>query len=247
MVEGLDGLVLDIKVGNGAFMSTLEKAKELGDYMMKLAKEIDLPLRITFSAMDEPLGNYIGNWLEVVEAEESLKGNCPKDLRILTENLVTSMLILGKISTNYYEALINIREVWEKGYALENFYKMIKLQEGNFENSKMLYKNTNRKDIVSNQKGYITNINAKEIGISSMILGAGRKSQYDQIDYSAGIVLNKKYGDYIEKGEILATIFGKKTDIFDLVIKRIEESITIDDKIDENSIANKSIILEEWY
>lgn len=242
LVEGLDGLVIDLKVGNGAFMHSIDEAKELAEAMASVARLSGLKMRLLFTSMDQPLGNKIGNWLEIEETIDSLKGNAPEDIRFLTEELSAAMLLTAGIENDKSIALEKIRKVWDSGEALNNFYKMVNSQNGNIEESYKKHSNVEKFVVKASQSGFINQIDTLYIGIAGIMLGAGRKSIEDKIDYAAGIILHKKIGEEVKSGEVIATLQAK--DKFKLyeAADLISNSIIISDI---QPIKSK-LILDEW-
>ncbi|HHI87607.1 MAG TPA: thymidine phosphorylase [Candidatus Cloacimonetes bacterium] len=210
IASGVDGLVIDLKVGNGAFIGTVEHAEQLARIMSKIAKDFSKKIIINFTDMNEPLGRYIGNAVEVIEAIEFLKGNMEPDLKEVTFQLVADMLILAGVSENFNEVDIIIDQAIDSGRALERFRKGIELQHGNPEviDDYSLFPQPKYKiAIYAKQTGYIKNINSKVIGYALIDVKAGRKQLDDTIDHAAGLKLLKKVGDEVTKGESIAELF----------------------------------------
>ncbi len=243
LVEDLDGLMLDMKVGNGAFMQDFDSARILAESMAKVAVKTGLKMRILFSSMEQPLGHSIGNWIEVEETIESLSGNYCSDIRIVTERLAAGMLLLGGIETELQTAIESVRKVWDDGTALNYFDMMIEQQNGNIEKSRNRYKNINSEIVVSDIDGIVTQIDTLYLGISGIMLGAGRKNVEDVLDYGAGIKLHRKLGDEVKKGDILATVFAKDKDKFPQAIDLIKNCIIISDG---KNFKMPDLILDEW-
>jgi len=210
IASGVDGLVIDLKVGNGAFIGTVEHAEQLARIMSKIAKDFDKKIIINFTDMNAPLGRYIGNTVEVIEAIEFLKGNMEPDLKEVTYQLVADMLILAGISENFDEAEIMMDQAIESERALERFRKGIELQNGNpavIDDYSLLPQPKYKKDIYAHRAGYIKNINSKSIGYALIEVKAGRKHVDDKIDHAAGLKLLKKVGDKVTKGEPIAELY----------------------------------------
>jgi len=204
-------LVLDVKVGNGAFMKDIESATKLGEKMISIGKLCGLDTTVVLSNMNEPLGNKIGNNLEVEEAIEVLKNKGPKDLTEVSITLATCMNMLVN-SISYDEANKQVKEVLEKGKAYDKFVEWINYQGGKLKFNKAL----NTFEIKSDKTGYITSMNTENIGKISNMLGSGRIKKDDIIDYTAGITLKAKIGDYVEKGQTIAIFHTKLDDISSL-------------------------------
>ena len=207
IASGAKNLVLDIKVGSGAFMKNVLEATKLGQTMVNIGKNASINTVAVLSNMSEPLGNNIGNNLEVIEAIEVLKGNGPKDITDISIELASYMVSITKKIT-YEEAKNKVVEVLTSGQALNKFYDLVKYQGGDISklnhNSKYEYK------VYAEKSGYITKMDTAKIGKISSMLGAGRIKKDDLIDYNAGIILNKKINDYVNKNDLLATLYTDK-------------------------------------
>lgn len=231
IASGASNLVLDVKVGSGAFMKNLDSAKKLASTMVNIGKNSNINTLAILSNMNQPLGNNIGNILEVKEAIEVLNGNGPKDLKELSIELASYMVSLYKKIT-YEEAFKQVTEVLENKQALAKFYEFIKYQGGNIEKVKFTPKYEYK--VYSKQEGYITKMNTEEIGKIASLLGAGRMTKDDVIDYEAGIVLNKKINDYVKVNDLLATLYTNKE--IDLTNNYLETIKITDEKIENNLI-----------
>lgn len=208
LAEGIQGLVLDVKVGSGAFMKDLEGARELAKTMVETGNSFGVKTVAVITDMNEPLGMAIGNSLEVRESIECLKGNAPEDLMEVTLYLGALMLRLAGIEAEIEEGKKRLTELIENGSALERFIKMIELQGGNpkiVERPTLLPYSCLSIDITSPESGYVQSMDAEAVGIASMILGAGREKMDSTIDPAAGIILKKKVGDFVEKDELLCS------------------------------------------
>ena len=203
---GAKKLVLDVKVGSGALIKNKEDAKRLSKLMIDIGKNSGIEVICILTNMDVPLGNNIGNSLEVEEAIEILQGTKLGPLRELCIELSSHMVSLG-LAIPYKEAKEKVLINLENGNAYNKFLELIKTQNGRIEE---LPKASNKYEIKSMTEGYITNIDAYKLGILSMSLGAGRKNKEDKLDYSAGIVVHKETSDYITKGEVIMTLYTNK-------------------------------------
>jgi pyrimidine-nucleoside phosphorylase len=192
--------------------------------------------------MDQPLGNKIGNWLEIEETIDSLKGKAPDDIRFLTEELSVATLLTAGIENDKTIALEKIRNVWDSGEALNNFYKMVNSQNGNIEESYRKHSKVEKFEVKAANSGFINQIDTLYIGISGIMLGAGRKAVEDIIDYSAGITLHKKIGDEVKTGEVIATIQSK--DKFKLY--EAADLISLSIIISDIQPVKHKLILDEW-
>lgn len=211
IASGAKNLVLDIKVGTGAFIKDLKSARKLAKLMINIGKSCGINTVAVLTNMDIPLGNKIGNLLEVQEAIEVLKNKGPNDLKEVCIVLAAKMnSITNKIS--YSKSLQQVNEVLKSGKAYEKFTSLIKEQGGSLNN--LNKKSKYSFEIYSDKIGYINNIDGEMVGKICVMLGAGRNKITDNIDYTAGIVLNKKLNDYIDKNTLIATIYtSKKLDI----------------------------------
>lgn len=242
--EDLDALVIDLKVGKGAFMDTFDKAKELAEAMIGVARAVGLRMRILFTNMNEPLGAKIGNWLEFEESLESLesRNNAPNDIAELTARLAASMVIAGGIATSEADALNVVHAAWASGKPLEIFRSLIQEQGGDIDAAKMRFANLPKKAIIAPADGMITDIQAREIGLAGIMLGAGRQRTEDVLDYGAGIVFHKKCGAEVRKGEEIGYVQGTRTETFDAAVAYIEQNI----HITKQDFTPLPMVLEEW-
>ena len=207
IASGASNLVLDVKVGTGAFMKNIEEAISLATTMVNIGKNAGINTIAILTNMDQPLGNNIGNALEVKEVIDVLNGNGPQDLKEISIELATYMVSLYK-DISYDLAKQKVIEVLENKKALNKFYQFVSKQGGNINelkiNPKYEYK------IYSKKQGYIVKMDTEKIGKISSLLGAGRITKDDVIDYEAGIVLNKKINDYVKINDLLATFYTNK-------------------------------------
>lgn len=209
LASGASSIVIDVKVGNGALMKTEESAKKLAKLLVKIGKKYNKKVVCFITNMDEPLGYAIGNSLEVLESINTLIGKGPKDLTELVTELASYMVSIGK-NIDLEEAKKQVIENINNGKAYEKFKELVKEQEGNLNQIKI---SSNVEIIKSKKEGYISNINALELGEIARILGAGRLNKEDNIDFEVGIILNKKVGDKIEKDEELLKIYYNKKQV----------------------------------
>lgn len=220
---GADAIVLDVKYGTGAFMKNLDDAVLLAQAMVDIGHEVNRKTIAVISNMNEPLGFAIGNSLEVIEAIDTLNGNGPKDLEEICIELAAHMLYLagkGDIS----DLKLELHNRLNNGVAFKKFKEFVASQGGDvnsIEDTSLLPHENRRFEFVSRESGYVSSIDAEKLGFASMLLGGGRAKKTDCIDYGVGIRLNKKVGDYVEKGTPLATLFindeGKIKDVIELL------------------------------
>lgn len=211
IASGADCIVLDVKVGSGAFMKTKEDAISLSKIMVSIGEKFNKKIVALITDMDMPLGHAIGNSVEVWESCEVLKGRGPEDLREVSVCLAANMLCsAGKGSLQECTELV--KETINSGKALEKFREMVLAQGGDlseFESPNYLMNLNNYEyKVFSGEDGYIFKLDTEKIGKAAMILGAGREKKEDNIDYSAGIILRKKTGDSVKKGELIATFYS---------------------------------------
>lgn len=244
LASGTDAICLDVTVGEGAFMKTVSQAKELATTMVEIGKSLNKNTVAIISDMSEPLGFAVGNALEIKEVINSLHGNGPKDLMELCYTSGAIMLKQAHVVDDEVKAKEMLKNAIDSGKAFDAFCNMVKAQGGDvsyilnpdkFEVSKHII------PIKADKDGYIQSINALIIGESAMKLGAGRETLEDVIDPSAGIVLNKKVGDYVNSGDLLATAYTNKDNIDD-VINDIKNDFVIDERKKEHIDVIKEII-----
>ena len=237
IASGADAIVLDVKVGDGAFMKTPEAAKELAQEMVNIGKEVGRETIGVISDMDQPLGYAIGNALEVMEAIELLKGNGPKDLLELTLTIGANMLLCAKVVSSIEEGKKMLQENISNGKGLEKLKEFVKALGGDIapiDDFEKFPKAKYVKAVISDKEGYITKIKAEAFGLIAMELGAGRATKESEIDLAVGIVLNKKRGEKICKGEILAYIHANDENKLIKAENDIKKNIIIEDKYDKN-------------
>lgn len=205
-----DGIILDVKVGSGAFMKNLDLARELAKSMLQIGESFDRKVVTVLTDMDQPLGYAVGNALEVVEAVETLKGKGPKDFTELCETLVAVALqVKGDVKT-LEEGKEKVAEVLKSGRAVEKLKEFINYYGGNgnlVDDYSLLPQAQNTRVVLAKETGYVARIEAEEVGKAAMVLGAGRETKEDDINHAVGIVLSKKIGDFVNKGDIMATIY----------------------------------------
>lgn len=205
-----DLILLDVKVGSGAFMQNIEEAKKLAKLMVGIGNKAGKRVSAILTNMDEPLGNAIGNSLEVLEAINTLKGNGPKDLEDLCVEITKDALLLSGLETSSDIALEKAKNTLHDGSAYEKFISFVVSQGADLEyikNYENEIKVSNIVEYYAPVSGYIEELDAKKIGLASQRLGAGRLKLDDKIDYNVGIVLNHKVGDYVNKGDVILKLY----------------------------------------
>lgn len=222
-----DVIVLDVKTGSGAFMKSYEDAENLAKIMVKIGKKAGKKISAIITDMSQPLGNCVGNALEVKEAIDVLQGRLKNDLYTVCKELCAEMLYLSGFSS-FEDCSSAFDKVIEDGSAYNKFVEFVEAQSGDL--NEILsggYKAEFFFDITAGDSGYIKTLNAEKVGVSSLLLGAGRNSLGDKIDYKAGIVLNKKVGDYVQKGEILARMYASDKSLFEKAGKEFLDGVSL--------------------
>lgn len=239
LASGSDVIVLDVKIGEGAFMKTIEDARKLSKVMVGIGNSFGKKVVAFITDMSQPLGYSVGNKLEVLEAINTLKGNGPDDLTELCNEIGAYMVFAGGIVKTLEEAKSLVKEKIDSGEALEKQLEFIKAQGGilgdleNFIHVKEVIK------VKAETDGYISKIHALTIGVAAMKLGAGRETKEDDIDPDVGIVLSKKVGDKVSIGDTLAVLYNNKNNI-ESIIKEVVGAFAITKK----PVEKKSIIFE---
>lgn len=218
IASGADAIVLDVKVGDGAFMKNTESAKELATEMVSIGKHIGRNTIAVISDMDQPLGLAIGNVLEVEEAINTLKGNGPEDLLNLSLALGSRMVMLAGKADTAEEAEAMLKETITSGVAIEKLKEFVKAQGGDIEcidNTDLFPKAKYVVPVIADNSGVVKKIHAENLGIVAMELGAGRATKESEIDLAVGIVLNKKRGDKVEKGDTIAYVHSNNESLIE--------------------------------
>lgn len=229
IAAGADAIVLDVKTGDGAFMKTLEDAEALAHAMVSIGNNVGRNTMAIISDMSQPLGRAIGNALELKEAIDTLNGQGPEDLTELVLTLGSQMVVLAERASTLEEARQLLNEAIENGSALDKFKTFLENQGGDasvVDSPELLPTAEYQIDYKAKSSGVVSELIANEIGVASMMLGAGRQTKEDDIDLSVGIVVNKKVGDNVNEGESLLTIHSNRENVDD-VIKKLDESIEI--------------------
>ncbi len=233
IASGADKIVLDVTVGKGAFMKTLNKAEILANEMIEIGKLANRQTVCILTNMEEPLGHAVGNNLEVIEAIKFLKGDMPEDLKDVVFELGAYMIKLAGVNEDLQENKKMMLDNIKNGRAFEKFKELVKNQSGDitylddvekFDKAKFI------EPIIAKSEGYIQEINAEDIGKVACGLGAGRIKKEDNIDYSVGIVLNKKVSDFVLKGDVLGFVYANNMDKLEVAKRELESIIKISDK-----------------
>jgi pyrimidine-nucleoside phosphorylase len=244
LAEGIDALVLDVKTGKGAFMQSYDKSVELAKKLIAVGEQFGKPTIAYVTNMNEPLGNKIGNWLEIEECIAALQGNGPVDLMEITHQLSGTMIYLGGKAESIKKGVSLSREMIQTGKAFDKFLEIVCEQNGDegYIKSPDKYKKAKFiSDIKADQSGYIQSMDALEIGLTSVSLGAGRQKSDDVIDPEAGIILYKKIGDKIENGEIILDLHTNKEAMIERAQYRLQKAI----RISKEPVKKEPLIIEQ--
>lgn len=230
LAEGIDALVLDIKTGRGAFMQTELRAVELANTLIAIGERFGKHTMGFITDMNQPLGYAVGNWLEVVESVECLQGKDVPDLIELTHVLGGAMVMLGGKAKTTEEGIAQCREAIQSGRALEKFKQLVKRQGGDstvIDNFSKYPRSKYTHEIKSTTSGDVDNIDALEVGFVSTMLGAGRTKVDDVIDPKAGVLLRKKVGDSVSRGETLAVLYTDRKEVVEPAAHRLERAFAV--------------------
>jgi pyrimidine-nucleoside phosphorylase len=240
MAEGIDALVLDVKVGNGAFMRDVEQARLLSQTMIGIGARLGKPTRALLTNMSQPLGFAVGNSLEVIESIETLRGQGPEDLTELTLHLVLEMLRAAGPVADEAAAMNMLRSYLEDGSALRCFRKIIEAQGGDprvcDDPEAVLPRAAHTVELRATASGVITHMNTEEIGHAAVELGAGRRTKEEEVDPAVGFYVHKKPGDTVVAGEPLATIHYNDERRRDACMARYAAAVTIGEAADHTHI-----------
>ena len=243
IASGAEAIVLDVKVGTGAFMKSIAEAEDLARTMVDIGNNVGRNTMAVISDMSQPLGVAIGNALEVKEAIDTLRGEGPEDLTELSLVLGSQMAYLGGVGESLEDARKMLEENIKNGKALEKFKVFIEAQGGNpavVDNPDMLPQAKYQIEVKADQDGYIAEIDAEELGIAGMLLGAGRATKDSVLDLAAGLMLHKKIGDKVSVGDTIVTIHSNSEDV-ESSIKLIKENIKIADHAEPVTLIHEVI------
>lgn len=232
LAAGNDRILLDVKTGSGAFMKTLEDSILLAEKMVAIGEHAGKRTVALITDMDKPLGYAIGNSLEIIEVILTLKGNGPEDLTEVCIELAANMLYLAEIG-DIDTCKSMAKESIKNGKAFEKLVDMVEAQGGDvnvIKDISLFQKAPYEYKVRASREGYITHINTEQCGIASVVLGAGRQTKESEIDYSAGIILNNKIGNYVKSDDVLATLYASKEELFEEAAKMLEDAYTISDE-----------------
>ncbi|MCD4820122.1 MAG: thymidine phosphorylase [Candidatus Cloacimonetes bacterium] len=245
IAEGAQNLVIDLKVGTGAFIKNMEKAEKLAKLLINTGKCLDQKVSVVFTDMNSPLGNYVGNALEIQESIEYLQGKKLPDIHKITKVLAEEMLILSGIAKTNELAGKMVEDVINNGKALDVFKKFIEAQKGDpkvCDDTSLLPQAKYQIPIIADKTGWVKEINSQNIGFALIDVNAGRKKLDSKLDYSTGAYLIKKIGDKIEKGEEIGKVYCNDKEIGKSVSQKIMSNYFLDDyKIEKTTIILKII------
>jgi pyrimidine-nucleoside phosphorylase len=233
IAEGIHGLVLDVKTGNGAFIPEYEQSRELAASLKKYGEAYKLSVRPVISNMGQPLGEKVGNWLEVEESLDVLKGGGPADVRELSLVLTTQMLILADPKADPECIRKDLEKLLDKGKAYEAFLKIAKAQGGDIrylENPERYGRAEHIKEVRARRTGVISDIDTYQLGLDAITLGAGRMAMTDKIDPRAGLIVHKHIGDHVEEGEPLVTLHSGQQKSLETLAPKIGKRFHISGK-----------------
>ncbi len=244
LASGSNTILLDVKFGSGAFMKTIDEAKELAKTMVEIGDSLHRDTRAIITDMNEPLGLAVGNNLEVIEAINTLKGHGPKDFVELVKFAGAVMLNQANIAKDFESGEKMIQDAIDNGSGFEKMKELFKAQGGDIsylENPEKFPVSKYIIPIYSEKEGFVSLIDSMTIGISSMQLGGGREKIEDVIDMSAGIILEKKFGDYVKQGDVLAYAHTNKENV-ENVLKNIHDAFIISaEKVEISPIVREYI------
>lgn len=246
LASGADAIVLDVKTGDGAFMKELDDSIALAEAMVSIGKLAGKKMAAIISDMDQPLGNAVGNILEVKEAMDTLKGNGPKDLEELVLTLGSYMVVAAEKAHSLEEARALLKQTLRDDSAFETFKKFIVAQGGSEDevlHPEKLPQAQYVEDVISTQSGFVQKIQTEEIGRISLLLGGGRETKESEIDLTVGVVLNKKRGDEVKAGDVLATVHANDREKLEQAKRRLLEAYTITEGNVDNTALIKEIIV----
>ncbi len=230
LAEGIDGLVLEVKTGSGAFLERLEDSRVLAESMCSIGRRLGKDVRALITRMEQPLGRAVGNANEVAECVECLRGGGPDDLVALSLELAAEMAVMARLAGSLAEARTICRKTIDDGTALERFRRVVIAQGGDarvIDDLDRLPAPRNRVDVRSPRGGYVSSLSARPIGHASMLMGAGRARVDSRIDPAVGVMLHKKLGDQVEAGEPLCTIRYNEDSSLNDAMAMIEAAYTI--------------------
>jgi len=232
LAEGIDGLVLDVKFGSGAFMKNKKQALQLAETLVAIGERFNKETIAYITSMEQPLGHWVGNWFEVLESINALQGKGPEDVMEISHQLAGTMISMGGKADSVEEGIKKSKEAIKNGSAWEKWKHLVEVQGGDvsmLEHPESYPKAAHEFEVYASEDGFIKTLDARKIGMASLELGAGRRTKEDEIDFQAGIYLNKKIGDDIIKGETIARGFTNNSNAIDAAKELITESVGFTD------------------
>ncbi len=237
LAEGVDGLVLDVKTGSGAFMKTYDRAETLANSLVAVGKRMGRDVVALVTDMNQPLGHYVGNSLEIMECIETMKGNGPEDLTGLCIELASHMIYISGKADNLEQARERTSRTLKDGSALDKFKDIVQSQGGIAEvcdDYSLLPQAENQLEVKANRDGYISEIDTEKIGLASVFLGGGRTKMDDILDYGVGLKINKKIGDSVRERDSLVTVYYNPSSKIEDATQLIEKAYSIIKEKKEN-------------
>jgi pyrimidine-nucleoside phosphorylase len=234
LAEGIDGLVLDVKTGNGAFLPNLDDSRKLAATMCAIGRNLGKEVRALITRMDQPLGRAVGNAVEVAECIDALRGNGPDDLVDLSIDLAAEMVVMGRKAATLEEARAQCRGTIDDGSAFERFRRLTQEQGGDprvIDDPSRLPAPRRRIDLPAPRSGYVQSVAARPIGHASMLLGAGRARVDSVIDPAVGLIVHKKCGDRVEAGEPLCTLLVNSEESLSAAQEMIQHAYKFSDEL----------------
>ncbi len=229
IAEGIDALVLDIKTGNGAFMKEYDQARELAKQLIQIGERFGKRTIAYMTNMDQPLGEAVGNWLEIKECLDMMQGKSPDDLLEVTLTLAGAMIYLGGRADSVEDGMGLAKQILDSGAALEKFMEIVVAQNGDphyLFHPEQYPTCKHTVEIKARQDGYLAMVDAYKVGLTAVLLGAGRAKAEDKIDPSAGIMVHKKAPQQVRKGEPIMTFYTDRGEILEEAERRLHEAIT---------------------
>jgi len=243
LAEGIDALVLDVKVGSGAFMKKQVEARRLAQMMVGIGRRVDKKVQALITDMNQPLGYAVGNALEVMEVSQTLHNEGPEDLRRLSLELAARMIFLGKVTRTLEEARELAEQKLSDGSAYRKFRDVVEAQGGNpqaLEKFELLPNATGMREITTSRAGFVSAINAEDIGRASTMMGAGRNMKDDAIDPAVGVILEVKAGEKVDAGAVLCRLYYTQESTLEEAAEMVEDAF----KISAHKPDERELILE---
>jgi len=245
IAEGIDALVLDVKVGKGAFMKNEAEARDLAERLVDVGRRLGKRVRALLTDMNQPLGRAVGNALEVIESLETLKGRGPEDLRALSLELAAHMLLVGDRAGDLDDARRTAERLLHSGAALEKFRQIIEAQGGDprvVDDYARLPQARFRWDYVAETEGVVIEAHAERLGLATMLLGAGRETLHSPIDHAVGLIVHKKVGERVTRGEALCTLLYNDPERLRRALEHVRAAFVLDDSAPPSDPLIKAVL-----